>query len=68
MAMEVRHILYAPSLRSRMAKTLSKPKTAVWAFGLLDGFPAVEAAPGFILPTLLSALGYGLAWKLMMVI
>jgi 4-azaleucine resistance transporter AzlC len=101
MAMDVRHVLYGPSLRSRMAKTLSKPKTAVWAFGLtdevfaaataklvrdnrrwsenwmigiafsswfswvlgtalgawsgnglLDNFPAVEAALGFMLPAL----------------
>ncbi len=101
MAMDVRHVLYGPSLRSRIASTLSKPKTAVWAFGLtdevfaaataklvrdnrrwsenwmigiafsswfswvlgtalgawsgnglLDGFPAVEAALSFMLPAL----------------
>ncbi|WP_435952448.1 AzlC family ABC transporter permease [Dryocola sp. BD626] len=101
MAMDVRHVLYGPSLRTRITKSLSKPKTAVWAFGLtdevfaaataklvrdnrrwsenwmigialcswaswvfgtalgawsgnglLDNFPAVEAALGFMLPAL----------------
>lgn len=101
MAMDVRHILYGPSLRSRITRKLSQPKTALWAFGLTDevfaaataklvrdnrrwsenwmigiafcswaswvlgtvigafsgsgllkGFPAVEAALGFMLPAL----------------
>lgn len=101
MAMDVRHVLYGPSLRSRISQRLSKPKTALWAFGLTDevfaaataklvrdnrrwsenwmigiafcswaswvlgtvigafsgsgllkGFPAVEAALGFMLPAL----------------
>ncbi|MGB3254533.1 AzlC family ABC transporter permease [Buttiauxella gaviniae] len=101
MAMDVRHVLYGPSLRQRITHQLSKPKTAIWAFGLtdevfaaataklvrdnrrwsenwmigiafsswfswilgtalgswsgnglLDNFPAVEAALGFMLPAL----------------
>lgn len=101
MAMDVRHVLYGPSLRSRIIQRLSKPKTAIWAFGLtdevfaaatarllsdnrrwsenwmigialtswlswvagtvigaysgsglLEGYPAVEAAMGFMLPAL----------------
>ncbi|WP_202303424.1 AzlC family ABC transporter permease [Dryocola clanedunensis] len=101
MAMDVRHVLYGPSLRQRITRTLSGRKTAVWAFGLtdevfaaataklvrdnrrwsekwmigiafsswfswilgtalgawsgnglLDNFPAVEAALGFMLPAL----------------
>ena len=101
MAMDVRHVLYGPSLRSRIQRALRKKKTAVWAFGLTDevfaaataklvrdnrrwsenwmigialmswaswvfgtligaysgsglltGFPAVEAALGFMLPAL----------------
>ncbi|WP_312952238.1 AzlC family ABC transporter permease [Superficieibacter sp.] len=101
MAMDVRHVLYGPSLRSRIVGQLSKPKTALWAFGLtdevfaaataklardrrrwsenwmigiafcswfswvlgtiigawsgsglLEGYPAVEAAMGFMLPAL----------------
>lgn len=101
MAMDVRHVLYGPSLRQRIITTLSKRKTALWAFGLtdevfaaataklvrdnrrwsenwmigiafsswsswvlgtalgawsgnglLDGFPAVEAALSFMLPAL----------------
>lgn len=44
MAMDVRHVLYGPSLRSRIAKTLSKPKTAVWAFGLTDEVFAAATA------------------------
>lgn len=101
MAMDVRHVLYGPSLRSRISTQLHKRKTAVWAFGLTDevfaaataklvrdnrrwsenwmigiafcswfswligtglgafsgsgllaGFPAVEAALGFMLPAL----------------
>lgn len=101
MAMDVRHVLYGPSLRSRITAQMRKPKTALWAFGLtdevfaaataklvrdhrgwsenwmigiafcswaswvlgtvmgaysgsglLEGFPAVEAALGFMLPAL----------------
>ncbi|NMP25966.1 AzlC family ABC transporter permease [Rahnella sp. SAP-1] len=36
MAMDVRHILYGPSLRSRLGKKINGPKTAIWAFGLTD--------------------------------
>ncbi|MDF7680149.1 AzlC family ABC transporter permease [Enterobacteriaceae bacterium ESL0689] len=36
MAMDVRHILYGPSLRSRISQPLDKRKTAFWAFGLTD--------------------------------
>lgn len=101
MAMDVRHVLYGPSLRSRITSHLKKPKTALWAFGLtdevfaaataklvrdnrrwtenwmigiafcswlswvtgtligaysgnglLEGYPAIEAAMGFMLPAL----------------
>ena len=101
MAMDVRHVLYGPSLRSRITSQLKKPKTALWAFGLtdevfaaataklvrdnrrwtenwmigiafcswlswvtgtligaysgnglLEGYPAIEAAMGFMLPAL----------------
>ncbi|MDT1733930.1 AzlC family ABC transporter permease [Escherichia coli] len=88
MAMDVRHVLYGPSLRSRIIQRLQKSKTALWAFGLTDevfaaataklvrnnrrwsenwmigiafihghrgylqGYPAVEAALGFMLPAL----------------
>ncbi len=33
MAMDVRHSLYVPSLRSRIIQRLQKSKTALWAFG-----------------------------------
>ena len=36
MAMDVRHVLYGPSLRSRIPRALSNKKTAIWAFGLTD--------------------------------
>ena len=36
MAMDVRHVLYGPSLRSRIRSALDKKKTALWAFGLTD--------------------------------
>ena len=36
MAMDVRHVLYGPSLRSRIIQRLQKSKTALWAFGLTD--------------------------------
>ncbi|EFH7264204.1 AzlC family ABC transporter permease [Escherichia coli] len=62
MAMDVRHVLYGPSLRSRIIQRLQKSKTALWVFGtvigafsgsgLLQGYPAVEAALGFMLPAL----------------
>lgn len=101
MAMDIRHVLYGPSLRSRITSHLKKPKTALWAFGLtdevfaaataklvrdnrrwtenwmigiafcswlswvtgtligaysgnglLEGYPAIEAAMGFMLPAL----------------
>lgn len=44
MTMDVRHVLYGPSLRSRITQTLSKPKTAVWAFGLTDEVFAAATA------------------------
>ena len=44
MAMDVRHVLYGPSLRQRITKTLSRPKTAVWAFGLTDEVFAAATA------------------------
>ncbi len=34
MAMDVRHVLYGPSLRSRIRSALDKKKTALLAFGL----------------------------------
>ena len=45
MAMDVRHVLYGPSLRSRIRSALDKKKTALWAFGLTDEVFA-EALPG----------------------
>ncbi|TKI05293.1 AzlC family ABC transporter permease [Martelella alba] len=36
MAMDVRHLLYGPALRHRIAGRLSGRKTAIWAFGLTD--------------------------------
>lgn len=36
MAMDVRHVLYGPSLRSRIIQRLQKSKTALWAFGLTE--------------------------------
>lgn len=44
MAMDVRHVLYGPSLRSRIVQTLQKPKTAIWAFGLTDEVFAAATA------------------------
>lgn len=44
MAMDVRHVLYGPSLRSRIVTRLSKPKTALWAFGLTDEVFAAATA------------------------
>jgi len=36
MAMDMRHLLYGPTLRHRIVGKLSKGKTALWAFGLTD--------------------------------
>ena len=36
MAMDVRHVLYGPSLRSRIIHASAKIETALWAFGLTD--------------------------------
>lgn len=36
MAMDVRHVLRGPSLRSRIIQRLQKMKTALWAFGLTE--------------------------------
>ncbi|QLK63332.1 branched-chain amino acid ABC transporter permease [Enterobacteriaceae bacterium Kacie_13] len=36
MAMDVRHVLYGPSLRNRLVGKLNGRKTALWAFGLTD--------------------------------
>ncbi|MFO6494226.1 AzlC family ABC transporter permease [Hafnia alvei] len=36
MAMDIRHILYGPSLRHRIITQMSPGKTALWAFGLTD--------------------------------
>ncbi|WDB48765.1 L-valine exporter subunit YgaZ [Escherichia albertii] len=44
MAMDVRHVLYGPSLRSRIARHLQKSKTALWAFGLTDEVFAAATA------------------------
>lgn len=44
MAMDVRHVLYGPSLQSRIIRSLKKPKTALWAFGLTDEVFAAATA------------------------
>ncbi len=44
MAMDVRHVLYGPSLRSRILQPLKKSKTALWAFGLTDEVFAAATA------------------------
>ncbi len=36
MAMDMRHLLYGPTLRHRIIGKLSPGKTAIWAFGLTD--------------------------------
>lgn len=36
MAMDIRHILYGPALRTRILSRLNPRKTAIWAFGLTD--------------------------------
>ncbi|MCO1590306.1 L-valine exporter subunit YgaZ, partial [Escherichia coli] len=43
-AMDVRHVLYGPSLRSRIIQRLQKSKTALWAFGLTDEVFAAATA------------------------
>lgn len=44
MAMDVRHVLYGPSLRRRIQVALSPSRTAVWAFGLTDEVFAAATA------------------------
>lgn len=44
MAMDVRHVLYGPSLRSRIPIPLRKSRTAIWAFGLTDEVFAAATA------------------------
>ncbi|STU62745.1 AzlC family protein [Klebsiella pneumoniae subsp. ozaenae] len=44
MVMDVRHVLYGPSLRSRIRSALDKKKTALWAFGLTDEVFAAATA------------------------
>ncbi|MGK9174092.1 AzlC family ABC transporter permease [Yokenella regensburgei] len=44
MAMDVRHVLYGPSLRSRIQQPLKKSRTALWAFGLTDEVFAAATA------------------------
>lgn len=44
MAMDVRHVLYGPSLKTRITQQLHKPKTALWAFGLTDEVFAAATA------------------------
>lgn len=43
MAMDVRHVLYGPALRHRIAQRLPTGKTALWAFGLTDEVFAAAA-------------------------
>lgn len=44
MAMDVRHVLYGPSLRQRITKKLNPRKTPFWAFGLTDEVFAAATA------------------------
>lgn len=44
MAMDVRHVLYGPSLLSRITQPLNQRKTALWAFGLTDEVFAAATA------------------------
>jgi 4-azaleucine resistance transporter AzlC len=44
MAMDVRHVLYGPSLKNRIPSPLSHHKTALWAFGLTDEVFAAATA------------------------
>jgi len=44
MAMDVRHVLYGPSLRQRITQKLNPRKTPFWAFGLTDEVFAAATA------------------------
>ncbi|ROR05777.1 AzlC family ABC transporter permease [Erwinia sp. JUb26] len=44
MAMDVRHVLYGPSLRQRISQKLNPRKTPFWAFGLTDEVFAAATA------------------------
>ena len=44
MAMDVRHVLYGPSLRQRCLQALNPRKTPFWAFGLTDEVFAAATA------------------------
>lgn len=44
MAMDVRHVLYGPTLRHYIQRPLSGRKTALWAFGLTDEVFAAAVA------------------------
>lgn len=44
MAIDVRHVLYGPSLRHRLITRLNGRKTAMWAFGLTDEVFAAATA------------------------
>ncbi|MCW7547544.1 AzlC family ABC transporter permease [Photorhabdus sp. APURE] len=44
MAMDVRHVLYGPSLRYRIKDKLTEKKTVIWAFGLTDEVFAAATA------------------------
>ncbi|MFZ4835537.1 AzlC family ABC transporter permease [Rouxiella sp. Mn2063] len=44
MAIDVRHVLYGPSLRNRLITRLNGRKTAIWAFGLTDEVFAAATA------------------------
>ncbi|RWR02913.1 membrane protein [[Pantoea] beijingensis] len=44
MAMDIRHVLYGPSLRQRITHRLSPRKTPFWAFGLTDEVFAAATA------------------------
>lgn len=44
MAMDVRHVLYGPSLRQRIVQKLNPRKTPFWAFGLTDEVFAAATA------------------------
>ena len=44
MAMDVRHVLYGPSLKTRIIQKLHPAKTPLWAFGLTDEVFAAATA------------------------
>ena len=44
MAMDIRHVLYGPSLRQRIVHALNPRKTPFWAFGLTDEVFAAATA------------------------